>query len=92
MDHWEPLQRSYSALKEKLEEQALRHGDMLKVRGALRHEGMLEVRGALFLIKVARFPSRRVGLNNLLKTYVLNLTSLELDIILYTKFGIKLEI
>lgn len=35
LDHWEPLQRSYSTLKEKLEEQALRHGDMLEVRRAL---------------------------------------------------------
>ena len=35
LDHWESLQRGYSALKEKLEEQACRHESMLEVRQAI---------------------------------------------------------
>lgn len=31
LDHWDPLQRAYSGLKEKLGEQALRHEKMLEV-------------------------------------------------------------
>lgn len=31
LDHWEPLQRAYTGLRERLGEQALRHEGMLKV-------------------------------------------------------------
>lgn len=31
LDHWDPLQRAYSGLTEKLREQALRHEQMLEV-------------------------------------------------------------
>lgn len=31
LDHWEPLQRGYTALKERLQEQAVRHEGMLQV-------------------------------------------------------------
>lgn len=31
LDHWDPLHRGYGLLNERLEEQALRHAEMLRV-------------------------------------------------------------